>query len=49
MTAIVDRLAKDPALERAVFKLLDAARSRRKFALSARNSKENGKLGARYA
>jgi hypothetical protein len=47
--AIVDRLAKDPALERAVFKLLDAARSRRKFALSARNSKENGKLGARYA
>jgi hypothetical protein len=52
--AIVDRLAQDPDLEREVYKLLDAARRtrdnfRKKTELSARNSKGNGKLGARHA
>jgi hypothetical protein len=44
--AIVDRLAKDPELEKAVYRLLDA-KVRTKNRLSARNSKTNGTSGAR--
>jgi hypothetical protein len=45
-------MAQDPELERAVYNLLYARcrpRGMPKNGLSARNSKENGKLGARHA
>jgi hypothetical protein len=46
--AIVDKLAQDPELEREVYKLLHA-KCVTNYRLSARNSKGNGKMGARHA
>jgi hypothetical protein len=42
-------LAQDPGLELEVYKLLHARSSGRNYRLSARNSKENGKLLAPHA
>jgi hypothetical protein len=46
--AIVAKLAQTPALEEAVYKLLHARNSVRKYELKARNSKKNGTSGARH-